>query len=208
MKNNQPRSRGRPRKFDKNSALDQALETFWAQGFTATSLDDLTEAMGINRPSLYATFGNKHDLFIQSIRRYGETIGNLPLQAFLEEPDIRRAIDAYFQATIRCVTSQHHPRGCLIMNVAGEHAANDPAVRTLMNEAYRERIDAVSDRLRTARDAGGLPNDTDPDDLARMITAVMHSLAARARAGADRKELSRLARNFLDLLIPAKASDG
>lgn len=205
MKTTSPRPRGRPRTFDRNEALDRAVDTFWAKGYTSTSLDDLTAAMGINRPSLYGSFGNKHDLFMRSIDRYAETIGHLPLQAFLDEPDIRRAVEAYFRATIRCVTSRDHPRGCLIMNVAGERAANDATVRTCMDAAYRERVDAVSNRLREAREAGDMPPDTDPDDLARMIAAVMHSLAARARAGAGRKELSQLAKNFLDLLIPAAA---
>ena len=110
MNNQTPRPRGRPLKFDRDKVLDRAVDTFWANGYTATSLEDLTTNMGINRPSLYAAFGNKHDLFMKTIDRYAETIGRQPLDAFLEEPDIRRAVEAYFQTTIQCVTSRNRPR--------------------------------------------------------------------------------------------------
>lgn len=205
MNNEKPRRRGRPQAFDRDTVLDRAVDTFWANGYTATSLEDLTTSMGINRPSLYGAFGNKHDLFMQTIDRYAETIGREPLDAFLAEPDIRRAVDAYFRTTIRCVTSPERPRGCLIMNVAGERATNDAEVRACMSEAYDARVKTVSDRLRNARDEGQLPAGADPDSLARMIAAVMHSLAARARAGGSRKELFALAQNFLNLLIPDAA---
>ncbi|MBT3399236.1 MAG: TetR/AcrR family transcriptional regulator [Rhodospirillaceae bacterium] len=205
MNNQTPRPRGRPLKFDRDKVLDRAVDTFWANGYTATSLEDLTTNMGINRPSLYAAFGNKHDLFMKTIDRYAETIGRQPLDAFLEEPDIRRAVEAYFQTTIQCVTSRNRPRGCLIMNVAGERAANDAEVRGCMADAYDTRVATIAERLGTARNDGQLPVDADPESLARMITSVMHSLAARARAGGSRKELSALAQNFLNLLIPDDA---
>jgi TetR/AcrR family transcriptional regulator, copper-responsive repressor len=202
MNNEPPRPRGRPLKFDRDQVLDRAVDTFWANGYTATSLEDLTTNMGINRPSLYAAFGNKHDLFMKTIDRYAETIGRQPLDAFLDEPDIRRAVEAYFHTTIRCVTSRNRPRGCLIMNVAGERAANDPEVRKSMSDAYDTRVATISKRLETACNDGQLPGEADPESLARMITSVMHSLAARARAGGSRKELSALAQNFLNLLLP------
>lgn len=202
MKNVNPRPRGRPQNFDREQVLDRAIDTFWAKGYTAASLEDLTTNMVINRPSLYAAFGNKHDLFMKAIDRYAETIGRQPLDAFLDEPDIRRAVEAYFQTTIRCVTSGDHPSGCLIMNVAGERAANHPEVRACMTDGYDIRVSTISERLETARRDGQLPADADPESLARMITSVMHSLAARARAGGSRKELSKLAQNFLNLLVP------
>ena len=154
MNNRKPRPRGRPQKFDRDEVLDRAVDTFWANGYTATSLENLTTNMGINRPSLYAAFGNKHDLFMKTIDRYAETIGRRPLDAFLEEPDIRRAVEAYFQTTIQCVTSPNRPRGCLIMNVAGERAANDPEVRECMPDAYDTRVKTIAERLGTARHEG------------------------------------------------------
>ena len=162
MNNRKPRPRGRPQKFDRDEVLDRAVDTFWANGYTATSLENLTNNMGINRPSLYAAFGNKHDLFMKTIDRYAETIGRRPLDAFLEEPDIRRAVEAYFQTTIQCVTSPNRPRGCLIMNVAGERAANDPEVRKCMSDAYDTRVKTIAERLiSTARHEGQLPADAD-----------------------------------------------
>ena len=203
MKKEMPRRRGRPRAFDRDAVLDRAVDTFWAKGYSSTSLDDLTENMGINRPSLYASFGNKHELFMASIDRYAGTIGRRPIDALQDEPDIRRAVEAFFETTIRCITSTNRPRGCLIMSVAGERAANDPEVRAKISGAFTEKVEVVSQRLTAARHEGQLPPDADPDSLARMIVSIMHSLAARARIDASNEELSRLARSFLGVLFPA-----
>lgn len=197
-----PRPRGRPRQFDRDDALEKALDTFWARGYSSTSLDDLTGAMGINRPSLYASFGNKHDLFLESIDRYNETVGRAPLDAFLGEPDIRNAVAAFFDITIECASSRTRPNGCLIMNVAVERSVLDSDVRKKLAEAYKEKIKIIADRFSTAREAGQIEADSDPAELAHMIASIMQSLASRARVGASRKELSNLADGFLRVLFP------
>ncbi len=203
MKKTNSRPRGRPRAFDRNEVLDRAVDTFWANGYSSTSLDDLTGNMGINRPSLYGSFGNKHDLFMASIDRYAETIGRQPIDAFLEQPDIKRAVEAFFETIVRCVTSTDRPRGCLIMNVAGVRAANDPEVREKLSRAFNESVGVIADRIAAEQKTGQLPLDPDADSLARMIVSIMHSLAARARIGASRRELSRLAESFVSVLFPA-----
>ena len=95
-KNNPVRPRGRPRKFDRDKVLDRAVTTFWTKGYSGASLDDLTESMGINRPSLYATFTSKHDLFMEVIDRYAETFGGRPVKALYCERDIKKAVAAFF----------------------------------------------------------------------------------------------------------------
>ena len=196
------RPRGRPRAFDRDEALDRAVETFWAHGYSATSLDDLTGSMGINRPSLYGSFGNKHDLFLQSIDRYNATIGRRPVDAFLQQADIRKAVEAFFTTAIGCVAANDTPSGCLIMSVASVRAASDDAVREKMNQNFEERVAIMSQHIAAARDDGQLPPDTDAVNFARMMHAILHGLAARARVGASRKELRHLADGFLAVLLP------
>ncbi len=138
-----------------------------------------------------------------SIDRYAETIGGRPLNAFLEQPDIKQAVEAFFATTIGCVSSTDRPRGCLIMNVASVRAADDAEVRDKLSCAHNERVAVIAERIVAAQNEGQLPLDPDADSLARMIVSVMHSLAALARIGASRRELSHLAQSFLGVLFPA-----
>lgn len=197
--------RGRPRSFDREAGLDSAIQVFWAKGYEATSVDDLTQQMGIKPPSLYAAFGNKHGLFMQSLDRYAETIGHIPTDAFLNEPDFREAVKALFDKTIQCATTPKRPRGCLLVSVATEMAASDPAVRAWMSRAYSARVALVAERVGTEQRAGRLPKMPDAASFAKMVVSITHGLVARARIGDSRKEILALSENYLDLLVPASA---
>lgn len=202
MKNISPRPRGRPRTFDRDTVLDRAITTFWAKGYSGASLDDLTESMGINRPSLYATFGSKHDLYLEVIDRYAVTLGCQPVAALLSEPDIEKAVAAFFEASIRCVTSKDGPRGCLIVNVAADDAEKDEQVRNKLTGIFAETDNVIANQFLIAQDQGQLSQESDPRTLAWMTISITHSFAARARVGASRKELSRLAKGFMAVLFP------
>lgn len=202
MKNKSPRPRGRPRAFDRDEVLDRAVTTFWAKGYSRASLDDLTEAMGINRPSLYATFGSKHDLFMEVIDRYSVTLGCQPVKALHSEPDIKKAVEEFLKASIRCVTSDG-PRGCLIVSVALEDAEIDDQVRNKLAGIFSETDRVIADHFRLAQDQGQLSPKSDPRALARMTISMTHSFAARARVGASRAKLSSLAKEFVAVLFPA-----
>lgn len=204
MKNNSStvKRRGRPRSFDREAGLDSAIESFWAKGYEATSIDDLTEQMGIKPPSLYAAFGNKHDLFMQSLDRYAETIGHKPTNAFANEPDFRQAVKALFDTTIQCATTPQRPRGCLLVSVATEMAATDPAVQDWMSHAYSARVALVAERITAEQKAGRLPDKPDAKNYAKMIISITHGLVARARIGASRKEIAELADCYLDMMVP------
>src|SRR3954471_13792358 len=115
---------GRPRTFDMEKALDQALKVFWRKGFEGTSLPDLTAAMGINRPSLYAAFGNKQSLFRKAVERYEERSAGQVRQA-LEGPDVRVAVKAVLRRNIEAITDSRSPRGCFM--VQGALACGDDA---------------------------------------------------------------------------------
>lgn len=202
MKYKSSRPRGRPRAFDRDEVLDRAVTTFWAKGYGGASLDDLTENMGINRPSLYATFGSKHDLFMEAIDRYAVTLGCQPVNALYSEPDIENAVEAYFEASIRCVTSKDGPKGCLIASVATEEAEEDEKVRTKLSGMFTESDRTIADRFLVAQDKGQLSEELDPLALARMIVSITHSFAVRARVGTSREVLTRLAKQFVAVMFP------
>ena len=203
MKIKSTRPPGRPRKFDRDTVLDRAVLTFWEMGYKGASLDDLTESMGINRPSLYAAFGSKHDLFMEVIDRYAATLGCKPVMAFHGEAEIKEAVAAFFEASIRAATLKGKPRGCLIVSVAVQYAEKDKQVGKKLSGMFAEMDRLIADHFQVAQDKGQLSQKVDPQALARMVISVTHSIAARARVGASREELSRLAKDFMAVLFPA-----
>lgn len=183
---------GRPRNFDMDQALDQALRVFWEKGYEGTSLPDLTEAMGINRPSLYAAFGNKEELFRKALDRY-ETGPTAFVARALEEPTARQVADRLLKEGINMVTHPDHPGGCLA--VQGALVCGDDA-QPIREELERRRKAGevmIRKRFQRAKAEGDLPADVEPNDLARYVTTVMRGLAVQAAGGATRKELLRVA---------------
>jgi AcrR family transcriptional regulator len=184
--------RGRPREFDVEQALDRALEVFWRKGYEGTSLPDLTRAMGINRPSLYAAFGNKEGLFRRALDRYAEGPAAY-VRAALDEPTARAVAERLLRGTIDLLTDPRNPRGCLMVQgglacgEAAESVRRELAARRLAGEVALRR------RFRRARAEGDLPAGMDPADLARFVVAVMRGMAVQAAGGASRRELRRVA---------------
>jgi AcrR family transcriptional regulator len=184
--------RGRPREFDIDQALDRALAVFWRKGYEGTTLPDLTEAMGINRPSLYAAFGSKEGLFRKALDRYDEGPAAY-LREALNEPTARAVAERLLVGTIDVVTDRRNPRGCLMVQgalacgEAAESVRRELVSRRLAGEAaLRERFErAISD--------GDLPADSHPADLARYVVAVIHGIAVQAAGGASRAGLRRVA---------------
>jgi AcrR family transcriptional regulator len=190
------RSRGRPRTFDIDQALDRALEQFWQKGYEGTSLSDLTQAMGINRPSLYATFGNKEALFRKVLDRYAERPAAYVHEA-LEEPTARAAVERLLSSAVESLTDPCHPKGCLLVQGAlscGEAA--DP-IRWELAQRRTATETAIRWRLERARSDGDLPPGIDPADLARYVATVVHGIAVQAAGGATRDELRPVVRMAL-----------
>ena len=201
MKKEAPRPRGRPRTFDQDDVLERAMMTFWAKSYTGASLDDLTADMGINRPSLYATFGDKHALFMATIDHYAATIGNRPIAALQDEPDLRKSVRAFLDAVVENTSGAGHPRGCLIGCVVADCAENDPEVRTKLAAVMAETDAALAARYQQAQQDGQLAHAADIDALAMLTSSVMHGIAVRARAGGTRAQLEKLARAAEDYLL-------
>lgn len=190
--------RGRPIEYDPSRALGQARDVFWASGFAATSLDALSDATGMNRPSLFGAFGDKETLYLATLQRYSddsvaamrETLaGQRPLRAELSEM-LARATDAYLDAA----------RGCLLIGTASVEATQRPPVREMLATGLQAFNTVIEQRLRKAAAEGEIGNDADPIALATIVSAVMHSLAVRARAGDSRAALDRLSTAALDLI--------
>jgi AcrR family transcriptional regulator len=183
---------GRPREFDPDVALDRALAVFWRKGYEGTSLADLTRAMGINRPSLYAAFGNKEALFKKALDRYAEGPAAFFREA-LAAPTARAVAERLLSEAIDVVTDRRNPRGCLLVQGALACGAEADSVRQELASRRLAGEAALRARFEQARAEGDLPADTHPADLARYVMAVLHGMAVQAAGGAGQAELRRVA---------------
>ncbi|HVI53656.1 MAG TPA: TetR family transcriptional regulator [Luteibacter sp.] len=196
------RPRGRPRAYEPEVALRRAADAFWKTGYSGTSLDDLSAATGMNRPSLRAAFGDKHTIYLRALADYWEvkfavmrvalaSPGTLP-EVLMRVYDT--ALDIYF-------SGDEHVRGCFVVGTAVAEAVGDLEIQQMITIGLR-RLDADFEaRLRQARDAGELKKDADPEALAMLVSATMHTIAIRARAGASRKELRTLAEKAVSVIV-------
>jgi AcrR family transcriptional regulator len=187
---------GRPRSFDIDKALDRALQVFWQKGYEGTSLSDLTKATGVNRPSLYAAFGNKETLFRKALDRYTEGPAAYVREA-LEEPRARVVAERLLRGAVDLLTNPRTPQGCLMVQGAlscGEAA--DPIRQELVLRRAAGQA-AIRQRFKRAIRDGDLPVGTNAADLARFVATVIHGMAVQAAGGASRDELGRVVQTAL-----------
>ncbi len=197
-------SRGRPREYDPDEALAAALGEFRRRGYTATSLDHLSEATGMARPSLYAAFGNKLDIYRKAVRHYAEESVERRRSALFDESSLQKGLDGYFAAIVDAYLSKEgEPLGCPILSVISGEAAADPEIGSELAAAVGKTDSLFRQRMTAAAEAGELAADADVAGLAAMLAALQHSLALRARAGARRPELLGLARSHVALALKA-----
>jgi len=186
--------RGRPREFDVNEALAAALRVFWMKGYDAASLTDLTEAMGITRPSLYAAFGNKEALFKQALDLY-ESEKLAYVRNALQAPTARGVAERMLAGTIGNITSEC--RGCLGV-IASVHCSNeDSPIRQDVNERAQSARNAITARMQRAIDDGDFTIPVEAEAMTRYLTALMQGISVQAGAGASREELQHVAQAAL-----------
>jgi len=190
---------GRPRCFCEDTALDAAMRVFWEKGYEGASLTDLTEAMGINRPSLYATFGDKEALFRRVMERYAEGPA-VYLQAALEEPTARAVVKALFYGAVNLLGDTRNPRGCLSVQGALASGADADPVRNALIEWRKQGEAAIQKRLKQAQAEGDLAKNINPGDLTRYIATVLNGLGIQAANGASKAEMARVAKIALQNL--------
>lgn len=196
---------GRPRAFDKDEVLDRAMELFWRKGYEGASLADLTKAMGINPPSLYAAFGNKEGLLKAVLDRYLEQRATF-LDGVMAAPTAREAADRMLRGTADLLTSPDNPPGCLLLQGGLACGAGAEAVPSEL--AYRRAAgeDRLRERFERAQSDGDLPASVSPAALARYMSAVIQGMGVQAAAGATRADLTEIAELSLAAFPPRLAS--
>lgn len=185
-------ARGRPRQFDAERALDEALLVFWRHGYEGASLAALAAAMGVNMPSLYAAFGNKEALFRKALDRYLERPASY-LPRALEEPTARSAVEALFCGAIEMAMNPRHPDGCLLVQGALAAGPGAESIRQQLSLTRAAAEAAVRRRFEHALAAGDLPAGVDAAALARYIVTVIWGLSVQAAGGANRAQLAEVA---------------
>ena len=188
------RPRGRPRAYEPEVVLRQAMDLFWKAGYSGTSLDDIAAATGVNRPSLRAAFGDKHAIYLKALGDYWER----KFETMRETLKDGRALDETLMSVYDAALSIYfsgggRARGCFVVGTAVTEAVDDAEIRGSISEGFR-RLDANFEaRLRLAHESGELKGGADPEALALLATATMHSIAIRARAGTSRNDLRKFA---------------
>ncbi len=193
--------RGRPRAYDPDTALARAADVFWQNGYDGTSLDDLVAATGMNRPSLYAAFGDKRDLYLKTLARYRDNARAVSLTLLADDPPLRVFLDRFYKAALDLyLAGGGSARGCYTIGTAATQAAVDGKVRAFVAEGVRNSDAFLASQISKARDRGEIGKTADPVALAQLATAALHTLAVRARAGMARKELNALATAAVDMV--------
>jgi TetR/AcrR family transcriptional regulator, copper-responsive repressor len=196
-----PTRRGRPRTHEPEAALKLATDTFWKTGYSGTPLDKIAAATGMSPPSLYAAFGNKRELYLEALARYWRTSLAATREALAADRPLNEALMAAFDAALSIYFSgSGQARGCFVVGTAVTEALEDREIRKSLATGFR-MIDADFEaRLRIAREKGELKDGADPAALALLLSATMHSIAIRARAGFPRAELLEMARTTVGMI--------
>jgi AcrR family transcriptional regulator len=201
----EPKRRGRPRAYQPEIALGKALDLFRKDGFAATSLDDLSAATGMNRPSLYGAFGDKRELYIKSYQRYRADARAAMIDIFRDEAPLRDRLQRIYAIALDIYLSgELGPRGCFTVMTAASEAVADPEIRAMVLEGFVELDKAFATCFRRAKERGELPDSADATVLAHLASATVHTIAIRARARVPRKELEAIVKGAIDVMCAAK----
>jgi TetR/AcrR family transcriptional regulator, copper-responsive repressor len=201
--------RGRPRQYDPDQALAKAAGAFWKSGYAGTSLDDLVGATGMNRPSLYAAFGDKRDLYLKTLERYQRKSRAKTLELLADDPPLRIFLTRFYDGALDIYRAGgDDARGCYSISTAPAQATVDTAVRAFLQDSIRGTDAFLADLIGKARDRGEVAAGADPAALAQIATATLHTIAVRSRVGASRKELKTLAAAAIELICGSKTLRG
>lgn len=195
-----PRVKGRPRCFDREKALLQALDVFWRRGYEPSSITELCKAMEINAPSLYAAFGSKAQLFLEAVHFYEQEYWTAPSQKFMTESCLYTAVDTFFKESARILTSPTSPCGCMVVLAAINISDDAKDVIAAISELRLATKNMFADRLARGIKDGQLPSDTDLIALAGVFNTILEGLSIQARDGLSSAELERIASYAVRLL--------
>jgi len=186
--------RGRPRSFDPDTVLEQATHVFWRHGFQGASMVDLTEATGLNKPSLYAAFGDKESLYLQCLERYMAQQVAVQTQLLEQEPDARRAVEGFMRTVAALQSDPSLPGGCFVVNGTADcgNPATPAAVEAALQKVSGGTTERLLRRLKLAEKAGELPPGVDAARLARLFSAVLTGMAVMSKAGQPKAKLDEV----------------
>jgi TetR/AcrR family transcriptional repressor of nem operon len=179
---------GRPREFDKEKTLERALQLFWSRGYGATSIQDLVDALAVERGSLYGAFGDKRRFYLQAVRLYWE-VYERHLTATLDTSPLLPALREILTHPARLdelISDAGVPQGCLVGNTTAELVPHDSEATAIVTDSYRRFTDILTDALRRAQAAGEIRGDADPAAQAGMLLYLVQGLSLVSRAGLDR----------------------
>ncbi|HEY8119461.1 MAG TPA: TetR/AcrR family transcriptional regulator [Methylophilaceae bacterium] len=193
------KTRGRPRAFDHEEALGKALNVFWTRGYEGASMAELTDALGINRPSLYAAFGNKEELFRKALAKY--LAGPVSYaEATMHEPTARKAVEKFLRKSAELLTNPNNPRGCMIVQGALSCGQGSELIQRELITYRKNYEDRLKQRFELAQKQGDLPGDSNAADLAKYIATIHQGMSVQATSGASYEELIAVVNTVLDNL--------
>ncbi len=195
------RARGRPRQYDEGQALAAASQVFWSKGFRATSLVDLSVAMGMNRPSIYNAFGSKEAIYRKALQQFREGMEAAFEQTMVAEDDIRTALTSFYEAALSTYTAGDLPRGCMVVSTAVTAATGHPEIQADLLAVLRDLDQRMARRLRRAIHDDQLPESFDAVGRAAIAQAVLHTLSIRARAGESERRLRRIVKTGVEAVL-------
>lgn len=182
---------GRPLKFDKNEALTAAINVFWSKGYEGSSMKDLTTAMGINAPSLYSTFGDKHQLYLQAIDSYTSNDDCGPLVAFESESNIRKAVQAFFKSALEyATTNENGVQGCFLSTCVSTSAGTVDGAQSRLKQAIKDTDIRLAARFEAEKEKGNLPKNFQSLKRAQLMFDLRQGYVLRARAGISIEEMN------------------
>ncbi|EBB9541056.1 TetR family copper-responsive transcriptional repressor ComR [Salmonella enterica] len=192
------KSRGRPKVFDREAALDKAMTLFWQHGYEATSLADLVEATGAKAPTLYAEFTNKEGLFRAVLDRYITRFASKhEAQLFCEEKSVESALEDYFTEIAACFTSTDTPAGCIMINTSATLAASSRDIARTVKSRHAMQEQTLIQFLRQRQERGEIPAHCNPQALAEYINCILQGMSISAREGATFEQLMQITRTTL-----------
>ena len=186
------KSRGRPKKFDYDLACSQALELFWTRGYEGTSISDLSEALNMNRPSMYASFGNKETLFNITLSSYLQNqLGFVDIA--IKKPTLSEVLDAFFIGQIDLLTRHEEPRGCLLVQAAASCSEESEPIKDLLIQQRKAVETKLRKRIQLAQLKKDFPTKQSPSVLAKSIMVIYEGISIQAASGSAKKELVNIA---------------
>ncbi|MBW3505454.1 TetR/AcrR family transcriptional regulator [Pseudomonas sp. NKUCC02_KPG] len=200
-----PRTKGRPRTFDRDQALLRALTVFWRRGYEPASVAELCTAMGINPPSLYAAFGNKAKLFLEAVDYYETTFWDATWEKMGSEPDLVRGISDFFQASAAILTEPMAPCGCMVVLAAVNVSEDAAEVSAALKALRQEGRDYLQQRLDRGVEDGQLKPQTNTSILASALNTLLEGMSLQAHDGASREDLEGIGATAVAMLTPSLA---